>query len=225
MSAASARAPGPFRLLVFDWDGTLADSERRIVATARAAIAALGLPPRSDEAIRHVVGLGLAEAFQALYPDLSAEACARAVAGYRQRWVHTAGTPVPLFPGALDALHELGRSGFLLAVATGKSRRGLARDLESHGLAELFAETRSADDAPSKPHPQMLLDIMSVLDVGAAETLMIGDTAYDLEMARNAGVACAAVSCGMHAADALLEYSPLAVLESVAGLPPWLARI
>lgn len=219
MSRASRRA---FRLLVFDWDGTVADSEQRIVATAQTAIAALGLPPRSDAEIRHIVGLGLHEAFQVLYPRMTREDRELAVTGYRSRYAHAADSPVPLFPGALAALRELDARGFLLAVATGKSRRGLARDLAAHGIESLFAETRSADDAPSKPHPQMLLDIMASLGMAAGETLMVGDTAYDLEMARNAGVARLGVGCGMHAADALLEFDPLAVLDTLAGLPTWL---
>lgn len=225
VSAATRRGPGPFRLLVFDWDGTVADSERRIVTAARAVIAGLGLPPRDDAEIRAIVGLGLDEAFQVLYPDLAGHSRALAVAGYRQHYANgTQGSPVPLFPGVVAALQELAARDFLLAIATGKSRRGLTRDLAGHALAGLFAETRSADDAPSKPHPQMLLDIMSALGISAEETLMIGDTAYDLEMARNAGVARLAVSCGMHDAARLLEFDPLTVLETVAGLPAWLTE-
>ena len=112
---------------------------------------------------------------------------------------------------------------YRLAVATGKGRRGLDRDIASHALGALFSSTRCADDAPSKPHPQMLVDLMDELDVAGDETLMIGDTAYDMEMARNADVAAVAVSSGVHDRQRLLEFDPLAVLDSVAELPAWLS--
>jgi phosphoglycolate phosphatase len=121
-------------------------------------------------------------------------------------------------------LRLLAEQRYQLAVATGKGRRGLDKDMASHGLGPLFSTTRCADDAPSKPHPKMLMDIMDELDVARDETLMIGDTAYDMEMARNAGVAYVAVSCGVHDRQRLLEFDPLALLDSVADLPGWLSN-
>lgn len=217
--------PGaPFRLLVFDWDGTLADSERRIVAAARSAIQVLGLPARSSDQIRGIIGLAMSEACQALFPDMLPGQEDRFIACYREYYMRSTHTPVPLFPGARNALHGLVDERYLLAVATGKGRRGLDRDMANHGLDTLFSTTRCADDAPSKPHPQMLRDIMAELDVPSEETLMIGDTAFDMEMARNARVASVAVSTGVHDRERLLEFDPLALLESIAELPAWLAN-
>jgi phosphoglycolate phosphatase len=212
-----------YRLLVFDWDGTLADSEQRIVAAARSAIDTLGLPARSHEQVRAIIGLAMSEACQMLFPDMPKSHESRFIACYREYYLRNTGTPIPLFAGAAATLRALVEQRYRLAVATGKGRRGLDRDIASHGLDALFSTTRCADDAPSKPHPQMLVDIMDELDVASAETLMIGDTAYDMEMARNAGVATVAVSSGVHDRQRLLEFDPLALLDSVAELPAWLS--
>jgi phosphoglycolate phosphatase len=215
--------PPPYRLLVFDWDGTLADSEQRIVAAARLAIDTLGLPGRSHQQVRAIIGLALSEAFQELFPGMAKSQENRFVACYREYYLRNTETPVPLFAGVHTTLKGLAAQRYQLAVATGKGRRGLHRDLVSHGLEALFSTTRCADDAPSKPHPQMLEDIMEELDASREQTLMIGDTAYDMEMARNAGVATVAVSCGMHDSRRLLEFNPLALLASIAELPAWLS--
>ncbi len=216
-------AHAPYRLLVFDWDGTLADSEQRIVAAARSAIETLGLPPRSHEQVREIIGLAMSEACRILFPDMPKRQESRFIACYREYYLRNTGTPVPLFAGAEATLRALVERRYRLAVATGKGRRGLDRDIASHALDALFSSTRCADEAPSKPHPQMLVDLMDELDVAGDETLMIGDTAYDMEMARNAGVAAVAVSSGVHDRQRLLEFDPLAVLDSVAELPAWLS--
>lgn len=212
-----------YRLLVFDWDGTLADSEHRIVAAAQAAIGTLGLPARDHEQVREIIGLAMSEACQLLFPDITKSQEHQFIACYREYYLRKTGVPIPLFPGAREALRGFAEQRYQLAVATGKGRRGLDRDIASHGLGTLFSTTRCADDAPSKPHPQMLVDIMEELQVASAETLMIGDTAYDMEMARNAGVAYVAVSSGVHDRQRLLEFDPLALLDSIAELPAWLS--
>lgn len=216
-------APSPYRLLVFDWDGTLADSERRIVAAAQAAIEVLDLPGRSHEQIRGIIGLAMSEAFRTLFPEVPAGQEGRFIACYREYYLRNTATPIPLFPGAKRALHDFAAQRYLLAVATGKGRRGLDRDMANHGLDALFVTTRCADDAPSKPHPRMLEEIMEEVDIPSSETLMVGDTAFDMEMARNAGVASIAVSSGVHDRQRLLEFDPLALLDSIAELPAWLA--
>ena len=213
----------PYRLLVFDWDGTLADSEQRIVAAARSAIDTLDLPHRSHEQVRGTIGLALSEACQMLFPAMPKSQENRFVACYREYYLRSTATPVPLFAGVEATLRGLAAQRYQLAVATGKGRRGLDRDMANHGLEALFSTTRCADDAPSKPHPQMLEDIMEELDATPEQTLMIGDTAYDMEMARNAGVATVAVSCGMHDSQRLLEFDPLALLATIAELPAWLS--
>ncbi len=221
--ATTGDGPARYRLLVFDWDGTLADSEQRIVAAARSAIDTLGLPARSHEQVRTIIGLAMREACQMLFPDMPKGQESRFIACYREYYLRNTGTPVPLFAGAKAALQALFDRRYRLAVATGKGRRGLDRDIASHGLDALFSTTRCADDAPSKPHPKMLVDIMDEMDVAGAETLMIGDTAYDMEMAGNAGVATVAVASGVHDRQRLLESDPLALLDSVAELPAWLS--
>jgi len=216
---------GPsYRLLVFDWDGTLADSEQRIVEAAQSAIATLKLPERSHQEVREIIGLALGEACQALFPELAQGQEHRFIACYREYYLRNTANPIPLFPGAEGALRGFAEDRYQMAVATGKGRRGLDRDMANHRLGPLFSTTRCADDAPSKPHPKMLLDIMEELAVDRTETLMIGDTAYDMEMARNAGVAYVAVSSGVHDRQRLLEFDPLALLDSVADLPAWLSN-
>lgn len=221
---AAHGASSPYRLLVFDWDGTLADSEQRIVAAALATIDVLGLPGRSHEQIRGIIGLAMSEAFQTLFPEVPVGQEGRFIACYREYYLRNTGTPVPLFPGVRSVLHGFAEQRYLLAVATGKGRRGLDRDMANHGLDTLFVTTRCADDAPSKPHPQMLEEIMEEVDVPSSETLMIGDTAFDMEMARSAGVASVAVTTGVHDRQRLLEFDPLALLDSIAELPAWLSH-
>ena len=212
-----------YRLLVFDWDGTLADSEQRIVAAAQSAMETLELPARSHEQVRTIIGLAMSEACQMLFPNMTKAREHQFVACYRENFLRNAGHAIPLFPGTKAVLQGLAEQRYRLAVATGKGRRGLDRDIASHGLSALFSTTRCADEAPSKPHPKMLMDIMGELDVSGAETLMIGDTAYDMDMARNAGAAYVAVGSGVHDRQRLLECDPLALLDSVADLPVWLS--
>jgi phosphoglycolate phosphatase len=221
---AADPAHSHYRLLVFDWDGTLADSEQRIVAAALSAIEVLSLPGRSHEEIRGIIGLAMSEAFQTLFPEVPADQEGRFIACYREYYLRNTVTPVPLFPGAAGVLRGFAEERYLLAVATGKGRRGLDRDMAIHGLDTLFATTRCADDAPSKPHPRMLQEIMEEMEVPESETLMIGDTAFDMEMARSAGVAAIAVTTGVHDRQRLLEFDPLALLDSIAELPAWLSH-
>ncbi len=213
------------RVLVFDWDGTIADSEARIVAAAIDAIDELGLPERSASEIREIIGLGLAEAVAALYPGADGETVGEAfVAVYRRRFLDTAREPIPLFPGARETLTQLAER-FTLAVATGKSRRGLDRELAENDLGALFDASRCADEAPSKPHPAMLQEILDDLGFAPQESLVIGDTEFDVLMARNAGARALAVASGVHAPERLLAAGALEVIETVADLPDWLGAL
>jgi phosphoglycolate phosphatase len=211
-----------FELVVFDWDGTLMDSEARIVDCIQSAFGELGLGVPSAEAARDIIGLGLEEAIAELAPEASVSTRADLVLGYRRQFLLTNETPSVLFPGAREVLDWLQGSGYRLAVATGKSRRGLDKSLAETGLGGVFHATRCADETFSKPHPQMLFELMDELGAAASQTLMIGDTEYDMQMAANAGVAALAVCYGVHAADRLLSHQPLACLESLHGLPGWL---
>nr|WP_280818841.1 HAD-IA family hydrolase [Thiorhodococcus minor] len=211
-------------MIVFDWDGTLMDSEARIVTCLQSAFRDLGLPPPSAEAARDIIGLGLDESMQQLMPSADAALRAELITTYRRHFLVTNQTPSVLFPGTLEALNWVTERGYRLAVATGKSRVGLNKSMAETGLDGLFHATRCADETFSKPHPQMLLELMDELGVRPAETLMVGDTEYDMQMASNAGVPSLAVCYGVHSADRLLAHAPLACLDSLHALPGWLEQ-
>lgn len=210
------------QLIVFDWDGTLMDSEARIVACLRAAIEETGLPYRPDDALRNIIGLGLREALVTLYPEVNDQQHDVLVKHYRHHFLDSNETPSPLFEGAERLIRELHAQGHFLAVATGKGRQGLDKVLEETALGEYFHYTRCADETRSKPHPQMLLEIMDWLGTEPADTLMVGDTEFDLQMAHNAGARALGVSYGVHDKARLLACEPLACVDSLAEVAEWL---
>ncbi len=211
-----------FKLLVFDWDGTLMDSEARIVACLQAVITDLALAVRESQALRDIIGLGLREAIHTLYPEADDNFVESFIDRYRYHFLSDNHQPAVLFPGARDVLDTLHGSGYMLAIATGKGRVGLARSLKETGCNGLFHVTRCADESFSKPHPQMLLDIMAVLDIEPSQTLMVGDTVYDMQMAQQAGTGALAVTYGVHDKDRLLSFNPLACLDDITQVPVWL---
>jgi phosphoglycolate phosphatase len=213
-----------FRLLVFDWDGTLMDSIGSIAACTRAVVRELGLREVSEETIRGTIGLGLRETMDVLSPGCDDAMLARVVECYRKHWTATFRDLPLLFAGAGEMLRDLAAEGYLLAVATGKSRRGLDYVLDQTDLRGVFHSTRTADEAFSKPHPQMLLDILDDLGVAPREAVMVGDTTYDLEMARSARMAAVGVCSGGHPREDLERLGPLACLDQVVELAPWLAE-
>ena len=213
-----------YQLLIFDWDGTLMDSAARIVASLTAAFVDIGVEAPAQERCRDIIGLGLEEAMQRLWPAATAEQRARLIVRYRHHYLVENSTPTPLFVGAADVIQALHEAGYLLAVATGKSRRGLDSALEQSGLGRWFHATRCADETFSKPHPRMLDELLDELGVRAADGLMIGDTEYDVRMAHNAGVDALAVCYGVHAPERLLALRPRACLSSIAALPGWLGQ-
>jgi len=212
-----------FDLIVFDWDGTLLDSTGAIVGAVQAACRDLELAEPTHAHASHVIGLGLEEALRHSAPDLSDERLALMVGRYKHHYL-SRDHELCLFEGVYELVRELHAAGFLLAVATGKSRLGLDRALKTSGLGQYFAATRCADECFSKPHPQMLEELLEELVVAAERAVMIGDTTHDLQMARNAGVASLAVTYGAHPADQLAGLAPLACLSSVAELRDWLRR-
>lgn len=211
-----------FNLLVFDWDGTLMDSEARIVACIQAAIGDLALEPRDVASIRNIIGLGLHEAISTLYPGSGSTLHEAMTDRYRYHFLTANPTRSELFPGAEETVRGLSQAGFLLAVATGKGRRGLDKVLEETGLGQYFHATRCSDETFSKPHPQMLEELMDELGVEPNETLMIGDTEYDMQMATNARTYSLAVSYGVHEKERLLRHSPLHCLDAIDELGAWL---
>ena len=213
--------PRRFELLVFDWDGTLMDSAAAIAESLQAACAELGLPVPSNQRARHVIGLGLADAMAYVLPGLSTQDYKQVLDAYRVQFLQRDGGTT-LFPGAAEMIRELHGAGFLLAVATGKSRRGLDRALEETGLGDFFHTTRCADEGFSKPHPGMLEAVMDTLATPPVATVMIGDTTHDLEMANAAGVAAVAVTYGAHERPALAACQPLAMIDELPGLRDWL---
>lgn len=214
----------PYRLLVFDWDGTIIDSIASIVACMNATVAELGLPEIEDATIRGTIGLGLADTLDILMPGTDPGLHGRVLECYRRHWLGGYADRHSLLVGAHEALRALGREGYWLAVATGKSRRGFEHDAARFGIGDLFLATRTVDEAPSKPSPEMVLDLLAELGVSPGEALMVGDTPHDLRMAANAGVASIGVCSGSACEAELRRLAPAAVLPDVTHLPDWLSR-
>lgn len=211
-----------YALVVFDWDGTLMDSEARIVTCMQQAAADIGFPVPSDAAARDIIGLGLNEAVRRLFPQADIQAVDRLVDAYRGHWLGRRVEPAVMFAGAHELVSGLHGAGYLLAVATGKSRRGLDQSLEESGLGDFFHATRCADETFSKPHPQMLQEILTDLDVLPDDAVVIGDTEYDMQMARSAQVDAVGVSHGVHAAERLLDQGALRCFDDLFELTGWL---
>jgi phosphoglycolate phosphatase len=210
-----------YDLIVWDWDGTLADSTGMITNALVKAAQQVGLPALDPAKATSIIGLGLRESIYALFGDLP-EAQARDLAAQYNTNYYAGESEIPLFPGAFDTIIELNKRGYKLAVATGKGRRGLNLALQHCGLTQYFHATKTVDECFSKPHPQMLDALMDELVVMPERTLMIGDTHYDLQMAKNAGVHTAAVTYGAQSAVQLSPYSPEYVFNSFHDLSTWL---
>lgn len=211
-----------YELIVFDWDGTLMDSAAMIVDSVQSAARDLGLEPPSEDRARHIIGLGLGEALRHALPDLTEDHYPELVKRYRHHYL-SRDHELVLFDGIASLVERMARCHFL-GVATGKSRRGLERALEHSGLERYFRATRCADECQSKPHPQMLEELMDEFAVLPERTLMIGDTTHDLQMARNAGVDAVGVSYGAHAHDDLEAAGPVFCAQTVDELARWLSE-
>lgn len=208
----------PYRLLVFDWDGTLMDSSEKIVNCFVAAACDSRLAAPEPGKIVELIGLNLTECFARLFPELGSVEVSRLVERYREHWMFRDTTPMRLFPGVEKGLKQLDDAGYLLCVATGKSARGLRRALDDTALGSRFVYTRCADQGRSKPHPEMLENILSFTGVSRSEAVMIGDTVFDLEMAANAGMDGWGVSYGSHSAETLQDLSCRDVALSFDGI-------
>jgi phosphoglycolate phosphatase len=216
------------RLAVFDVDGTLIDSQHNIVASMVRACERHALPVPSDEAIRRIIGLSLVEATMRLLPGAEPDLIGRVVEEYKNGFAELRARPdhhEPLFPGTVEALDALEREGWILAVATGKSRRGLLAMIERHGFEGRFVSLQCADDNPGKPHPAMLRRAIAEAGAQPSETVMIGDTSYDMQMGRGAGARAVGVAWGYHSPEELLASGADLVVETYPKLVGSLAGL
>jgi len=212
----------PYQLIIFDWDGTLMDSEARIVNCLRKAAMDAGMDDQTDDFFSNVIGLGLREAIQQLFPRASQTEVENMTDTYRHHYLHHDQTPSALFAGTTRILDQLEQSGYLLAIATGKGREGLDQSLKASGLKGRFPITRCASETRSKPHPQMLEEILDFTGLYPADALMIGDTEYDMLMAANIGMDRLGVSYGVHPVERLQQHQPIGVLHQITELPGFL---
>ncbi len=210
-----------FDLIVWDWDGTLANSTGMITDAIVQAAQQVGLPALDPKAASNIIGLGLKESIHALFGDLPPELAQKLAVQYSANY-YAGEQAISLFAGAKSTIIELSRRGYKLAVATGKGRRGLNLALEHCGLTQYFHETRTVDECFSKPHPQMLDEIMDACVVTPERTLMIGDTSYDLQMAKNASVQAVAVTFGAQSRDKLIGYNSIEMFHHFDELSAWL---
>jgi phosphoglycolate phosphatase len=212
-----------FDLLIFDWDGTLANSAGHIVSTMQDAITTLNLPPRADQQIAELIGLGIIDGMRRLYPEIdTSRLLAMLMQHRRERGIgHFV---APLFGGVEPALQHLHGGGFRLAVATGMPRAGLDLAFSTHtAIAPLFELSRTADETADKPNPLMLEHILTATGVAPERALMIGDTEYDMAMAAAIGMPALAVACGVHEPGRLARAGARAVIDDAAAIPRWLA--
>ncbi|VVO18267.1 HAD-IA family hydrolase [Pseudomonas fluorescens] len=214
--------PSDYKLLIFDWDGTLADSIGRIVEAMHAAALQSNLPRRDDFSVKGIIGLGLPEAIRTLYPEIGDAELVAFRQRYADHYIALEAEPSPLFAGVVESLEAFRAEGYHLAVATGKARRGLDRVLKSHGWEGYFDITRAADETASKPHPLMLEQILAHCDVRPEQALMVGDSSFDLLMARNAGMDSVAVSYGAQSIEALRAFEPRLAIDHFSELHAWL---
>lgn len=213
-----------YRLLMFDWDGTLVDSIGHIVDSMQGAITAVGRAPLPAERIRGIIGLGMREAIMELLgADLSADFIEDFKAAYR-RYYFRPDAPQRLFPGARSLLATLAEAGCLLAVATGKSRRGLDLALREFDLAACFHASRCADETRSKPDPLMVQELLAQLQIRPEEAAVVGDTVHDMAMARRAGVTAIGITHGVDDSERLLRHGAQFCIDRLPDLVPRVAR-
>lgn len=220
---ASSFRPRRFDLIAFDWDGTLFDSTAIIVRCIQAAVRDVGGTVPTDKEASYVIGMALTQALAYAAPDIPPAKYTELANRYRFHYIQHQ-DDLSLFEGVLPLLNDLRERGHLLAVATGKSRRGLDEALHSVQLKGVFDGSRTADQTAGKPHPLMLQELMAEFDVPPERLLMIGDTTHDLQMALNAGCASVGVSYGAHEPEVFHELHPLSIVHSVRELHDWLLQ-
>jgi len=210
-----------YQLIIFDWDGTLMDSAQKIANCIRASARDVGVAEPSVERAKSIIGLGLFEAMQTLFPDLDTNQVQSLVDRYKYHFVRGDVTEQQLFDGVEEGLRALENSGAMLAVATGKSRAGLDRAFASNGLEKHFTVTRCADETRSKPHPQMLNEILDFTAIDSSKTIMVGDTTFDMDMALNANIAGLGAGYGVHSEQMLMASKAVAVHQNFGEMMQW----
>ena len=211
-----------YKLIIFDWDGTLMDSEARIVEAIRSAALRANLPIPSKHAAKNIIGLSLGPAIQQLFSFDSQQEVDDLIAFYKSEFVSHKESASPLFEGVKDVLASLRAKNLLLAVATGKGRLGLNTAWQQTDTAHFFDTSRCADDAKSKPHPDMLEQILFELSIKPAEALMIGDTSYDMAMAEALNMDRLGVSFGVHSREQLNRHHPIGIIDCIKQLHTYL---
>lgn len=219
----SEMSPPLFDLIVWDWDGTIADSTGMISQALIQAADEVGLPPLTEARARSIIGLGLRESIHTLFGDIP-QAQAQALATHYNRLFYVNEPQIVLFAGIQETIAALAKKGCKQAVATGKGRRGLDLALQSSGLAKYFLATKTVDECFSKPHPQMLDSLMDELVALPERTVMIGDSQYDIQMGKHAGVSTVAVAYGSQSASQLADYLPDQLFADVPSLQQWLMQ-
>ncbi|NOX28037.1 MAG: HAD-IIIA family hydrolase [Gammaproteobacteria bacterium] len=214
-----------YRLIVFDWDGTLMDSIDRIATSMQRAFVDVGLDRPDDKDVRETIGLSLSNVINRLSPNSNESELENISDRYRHHFVDASEIEMPMYPKATEMLESLKERGYLLGVATGKARRGLDRVFQDIDCHHLFDATRCADETKSKPHPRMLDELMQELNVSAEQTLMVGDTEFDMAMANNAGVDAVGVSYGVHKRQRLLDNRALTCVDSIEQLHQWFRQL
>ncbi|MFT7006514.1 MAG: phosphoglycolate phosphatase [Colwellia sp.] len=207
-----------YKLVIFDWDGTLMDSVDRIVSSMQSAAQTVGLVSPLDHDVKQIIGLSLTTALETLFTSITAEQIEAMLVQYKYEYLEGDNTPTPLFANATNLLIQLKQQNKLLAVATGKGREGLNRVLNVSETTTFFNTTRCAGEMPSKPDPTMLNSILDELKIAPHEAIMIGDTSHDLKMAQNAGVDSIGVTFGVHDREVLSRYKPKAIVDSLVEL-------
>ena len=202
-----------FKLVIFDWDGTLCDSVTTISTCIQYAAKQQGLPVPSFAEASNIIGLGLKEAVSYLFPSADDQVVAAVVKSYSDYYRQKNAGPTDFFPHVLEVLAELKRSGYLIAVATGKSRAGLNRAFVASNIEDLFDDSRCADETASKPDPLMLAELLERFNVSADQALMVGDTEFDLDMAQQINMPRLGVTYGAHAKSRLLKFDPITCID------------
>lgn len=211
-----------YKVIAFDWDGTLVDSTGRIVDSMHLAAKTCGLPVLSDQDVRQIIGLGLPEALRRLWPDASVHQYEKMALEYSRNFSAVSQVEATLYSGAIELLESLRGSGLSLVVATGKSRRGLEEMFDSLNLRHFFSSSRCADETLSKPDPLMLEELLKEFNIAPDQMLMVGDTSFDLDMARALDMDSIGMTHGAHSPQILRDSAPLALCDSLNELKNWI---